>query len=74
MAVDRPSQRITLTVRLTPEEKAEFEAVARYLNLPVTTYLKFAAKEHFNARLAALREAGLWPPSPQPRRRRRTEA
>lgn len=51
----------TLTVRLTAEEKAQAEAVARYLNLPVTTFLKYAAKEAFNARLAALREAGLWP-------------
>ncbi len=51
----------TLTVRLTPEEKAQAEAVARYLNLPVTTFLKYAAKEAFNTRLPQLREAGLWP-------------
>ncbi|MFQ5741112.1 MAG: hypothetical protein ACE5JX_19085 [Acidobacteriota bacterium] len=55
------SGRKTLTVRLTPEEKAQAEAVARYLNLPVTTFIKYAAKEAFNARLAELREAGLWP-------------
>lgn len=51
----------TLTVRLTAEEKAQAEVAARYLNLPVTTFLKFAAKEAFNARLPALQEAGLWP-------------
>jgi hypothetical protein len=53
--------RKTLTLRLTPEEKAQVEAVARYLNLPVTTFLKYVAKEAFNARLPELREAGLWP-------------
>jgi len=56
----------TLTVRLTLEEKAQIEAVASYLNLPVTTFLKYAAKEVFNARLPALREAGLWPQPSQP--------
>jgi hypothetical protein len=56
----------TLTVRLSLEEKAQAEAVARYLNLPVTTFLKFAAKEAFNSRLPALQEAGLWPLGPQP--------
>lgn len=54
----------TLTVRLSPEEKAQADAVARYLNLPVTTFLKFAAKEAFNTRLSALQEAGLWPHAP----------
>lgn len=57
--------RKTLTVRLTPEEKAQAEAVAHYLNLPLTTFMKYAAKEAFNARLPALREAGLWPQLPQ---------
>ena len=57
----RAPGRKTLTVRLSPEEKAQVEAVARYLNLPVTTFLKYAAKEAFNARLPELREAGLWP-------------
>lgn len=65
--------KITLTVRLTPEEKAEFEAVARHLNLPVSTFLKFAAKELFNARFTSLRDAGLWPPPAQPHRKRRSE-
>lgn len=54
----------TLTVRLSAEEQAQAKAVARYLNLPVTTFLKFAAKEAFNARLPALQEAGLWPQAP----------
>lgn len=56
----------TLTVRLSAEEKAQAEAVARYLNLPLTTFLKYAAKEAFNARLPALRDAGLWPRVPYP--------
>jgi hypothetical protein len=58
--------RKTLTVRLSAEEKAQVEAVARYLNLPVTTFLKYAAKEAFNARLPELREAGLWPKATTP--------
>ena len=56
----------TLTVRLGPDEKAQAEAVARYLNLPLTTFLKYAAKEAFNARLQELRDAGLWPQVPHP--------
>ena len=64
--VPRPTKKKTLTVRLSPEEKAQAEAVARYLNLPVTTFMKYAAKEAFNTRLPALREAGLWPRLPEP--------
>ncbi len=43
ISMQTPLEKITLTVRLSEEEKGQFDAIANYRILPVTTFLLFPA-------------------------------
>ena len=53
-------KKVTLTVRLTEQEKREADACAKFLGLPLSTFFRFAARQIFNARRQQMIDAGYW--------------
>jgi len=54
------NQTITITIRLTQAEKAEIDACAKYLGLPISTFYRFAAKQVFNEHRKSMVDLGVW--------------
>lgn len=68
-AVEEPAWRVQIETsydEVDPRGDAQAKSAARYLNLPAITFLNYANKKEYNARLPGVREAGLRPQPSKP--------
>jgi hypothetical protein len=59
-------KQVTLTVRMTLDEKREADACACHLGLPLSTFFRFAARKVFNDNREQMINAGTWQPENLP--------